>query len=482
MMRRLPIRTRLTAVFAVAMLATLIGVGAGTVIHYGQALDESINDTLADRARDLTTTTPGTPLSDDPDSAAQLLSADGRVLAASPRAGTTALLNPAQITAARTAPRYLDRDHAAGLSGRVRILAVPASGATVAVAAASLAARDNAVADLRTELLVALPLVLAVAIAAAYLLATAALRPVERLRAEAEAITADTPEQRLPLPPGRDEITRLGTTLNTMLDRLHTALTRERDFVADASHELRTPLALLKTELELALHRPRTPAETHEALTAALADTDRLVTLAEDLLLLARTDNPTATSNKAVAVAPLLREAAHRHLPTANGRPIQIACPDELVVAFDASQLGRAVDNLIDNAIRHGAGPIDITATATTHDAQVVLAVRDHGPGFPTAFLPHAFERFTRADTARTGPGTGLGLAIVAAVTRRHGGTAHAANHPDTGAEVSLRLPTAPDTTRPPPDMRPATPGSRSQNPATKPHDTANGRCSRTRQ
>src|SRR5204862_8075121 len=153
MMRRLPIRTRLTAVFAAAMLATLTGVGAGTLIHYGQALDESINDTLADRARDLTT--PGTPLTDDPDSAAQLLGADGRVLAASPRAGTTALLDPTQITAARTGPRYVDRDHPAGLSGRVRILAVPAGGGTVAVVAAALTARDTAVADLRPELLVA---------------------------------------------------------------------------------------------------------------------------------------------------------------------------------------------------------------------------------------------------------------------------------------------------------------------------------------
>jgi signal transduction histidine kinase len=329
MMRRLPIRTRLTVVFAAAMLLTLTGVGAGTLLHFGQALDESITDTLDDRARDLTTSAAGSPLSDDADSASQVLSADGRVLAASPRAGATALLDPAQITAARSRPLHLDRDHLAGLSGRVRILAAPATGATIAVVAASLAARDAAVADLRIELLVALPLVLAVAVAAAYLLATAALSTVERLRAEAEAITADTPEQRLPPPPGRDEIARLGATLNTMLDRLHTALTRERDFVADASHELRTPLALLKTELELALYRPRSPTETHAALAAALADTDRLVTLAEDLLLLARTDHTTATSYQPVAVAPLLREAARRHLPAADGRSIRAVCPDD---------------------------------------------------------------------------------------------------------------------------------------------------------
>ena len=126
------------------------------------------------------------------------------------------------------------------------------------------------------------------------------------------------------------------------------------------------------------------------------------------------------------------------------------SCPDDLVAALDPGQLGRAVDNLIDNAIRHGAGPINITATAD--DGQVVVNVRDHGPGFAAAFLPHAFDRFTRADTARTGHGTGLGLAIVAAITRRHGGTAHAANHPHAGAEVFLQLPTGSAGTRPPPD------------------------------
>src|SRR6185369_11972540 len=99
--------------------------------------------------------------------------------------------------------------------------------------------------------------VLLIATGAAYLLAVAALRPVDRMRAQADAITEDTPLPRLPVLPGRDELTRLGGTLNDLLDRLHRALIRERDFVADASHELRTPLAVLKTELELALHRPR---------------------------------------------------------------------------------------------------------------------------------------------------------------------------------------------------------------------------------
>src|SRR5262249_58511825 len=112
--------------------------------------------------------------------------------------------------------------------------------------------------------------------------------PAQRCQPQAPPVPAAPPPQRLLVPPGSDEITPPGATLNDILDRLHTALERERDFVADASHELRTPLALLKTELELALHRPRTPAETEQALRGALADTDRLVAFARVLPLLPR--------------------------------------------------------------------------------------------------------------------------------------------------------------------------------------------------
>jgi signal transduction histidine kinase len=436
-MARLPIRLRLTAVFTAAMALALAGVGAGTVTHFRHTVDASIDDTLADRARDLPPPDGSGHLAEDADTAAQTVSADGHVRAASPRAGTAPLLTPTQVATARRHTLRLDREHVPGLPGRARLLATSAGGDMVVAVATSLAGRDQAVADLRTELLVAFPIVLLIATGAAYLLATAALRPVERMRARAGAITSDTPGQRLPVPAGHDEITRLGATLNDMLDRLHAALARERDFVSDASHELRTPLALLKTELELSLRRPRSPAETDATLRAALADTDRLVDLAEDLLLLARTDRALATPTEPVVLAPLLEGVARRYAD-ADGRPIRVRCNPDLVATVDARQLERAVSNLVDNALRHGAGPVEITASTRGHE--VTVRVRDHGPGFPPDFLPTAFDRFSRADTARTGLGTGLGLAIVAAIARRHAGTAHAANHPDGGAEMSLRL------------------------------------------
>jgi signal transduction histidine kinase len=440
-MRRVPIRLRLTAAFAAVMAFALAGVGIGTVIHFGFAFDEAIDAILAAHTHELTGwALPGRgPVPYEPDLVEQVLTADGRVIGASSRVSATPLLTPAELAVASRHQVRMDRDVVAGLPGRGRILATPTGGIAIVVVATSLVGRDNALADLRTELAVALPVVLLIATTGAYLLTGAALRPVERMRAQAAAITADTPGPRLPVAPGRDEITRLSGTLNDMLDRLHTALTRERDFVADASHELRTPLALLKTELELALRRPRSPAETDAALRGALADTERLVALAEDLLLLARIDRGSPAAPERTSLAPLLHRVADRYRAGADGRAIRIDCPIEVSAIVDAPELERAVANLIDNALRHGAGAIQVAAVRD--GAHLTIAVRDHGSGFPDDFLPRAFDRFARADAARTGPGTGLGLAIVAAVVRRYSGTADAGNHPGGGAVVTLHLP-----------------------------------------
>jgi signal transduction histidine kinase len=441
MTSRLPIRVRLTAVFTVIMALALAGAGLGAVVDFGRTLDAAVNARLTARAADLAAMDAAAGLADDADTVAQRIAADGRVLSASPNAGTVGLLSRNEVAVALRRSLRLDRDHTPGIEGRARLFATAASGDAVVVVATSLTGRDAALADIRTELAVTFPLVLLIATVAAYALATAALRPVERMRAEAAAITADTPGPRLAVPPGRDEVTRLGATLNDMLGRLHTALARERDFVADASHELRTPLALLQTELELALSRPRSPAETGAALRGALDDTHRVVALAEDLLLLARTDRGNGPAPTPVALAPLLHRIADECQPTVNGRAIRVQCADQVVATADTRQLERAVANLVDNATRHGAGTIDIAAH--NDGGNVVVRVRDHGAGFPPAFLPRAFDRFTRADDARTGPGTGLGLAIVAAIARHHGGTAQATNHPGGGAEVRLIVPAA---------------------------------------
>ena len=170
-------------------------------------------------------------------------------------------------------------------------------------------------------LVVVVPVALLLASLLGYALATAALRPVEAMRVEAAAISGSEPARRLPLPSSHDEIRRLGETLNEMLDRLELALERERAFVADASHELRTPLAALKTELELALRRPRTPEELEHAVRSAAEETDRLVRLAEDLLRRPRGPGSSRSGPRCSTSAALLAASPR----ASSGRPARPA-------------------------------------------------------------------------------------------------------------------------------------------------------------
>ncbi|WP_064745146.1 sensor histidine kinase [Pseudonocardia acaciae] len=449
---RWPLRMRLTAWSVAVMALVLAGVGIGAVLHLRGAYDESLDAALQARLDALRR--PGAVIGDSTgasDTTEQLLDLAGAPLAGSGVLGGRALLDPAEIaSASRGGLVRAEHDAAPGMTGPVRVLAAPTSDAhAVAVVAGSLASRDDAVADLREELSVAFPLVLAAAAVGAYLVATAALRPVERLRAHAEQISAENTHQRLPVPPTRDELARLGHTLNAMLDRLRAALDREQRFVADASHELRTPLSLLTTEIELALHRPRESTELRAALRSALDETRRLTTLAQDLLLLARTEHSPhhaggETGALPTRLASILAAAAEHTSPGAG--EIIVDCPAELAVHADPDDLQRAVRNLLDNAARHGHAPIHLRAHHNPADGAVSIEVRDHGPGIPAAFLPHAFERFTRADAARGGSGTGLGLAITAALIHHMHGTVTAHNHPEGGATITITLPAPTDT------------------------------------
>jgi signal transduction histidine kinase len=230
-----------------------------------------------------------------------------------------------------------------------------------------------------------------------------------------------------------------------MLDRLEEALARERAFVADASHELRTPLAILKAELELALRDPDSIEGFRDAITSAAEETDRLVQLAEDLLVLARSEQGQLPVRvEEAGAAELLAAVVQRFegRSAARGASLEIDAPDGLVLSVDALRLEQALGNLVDNALRHGGRTVALVARPGT--TGVELHVCDDGPGFPPEFLPRAFERFTRADPARGRGGTGLGLAIVAAIAQAHGGRADAVNRVEGGADVWLTLPEAP--------------------------------------
>jgi signal transduction histidine kinase len=313
----------------------------------------------------------------------------------------------------------------------------------VVVVGVPLETRDGALATLRTELLTGGPTALLIASLIGYLIAAAALRPVERMRKRAAAISANRLSERLPVASSHDEVARLGETLNEMLGRLETAVERERNFVADASHELRTPLAHLRAEVELALESPRKKDELETALRSVATEGDRLSQLAEDLLLLARLDKGTVPIRRDdVELDELLDGVALRFQRRAKeaGRTIEIDGGTGRA-RIDRLRIEQALGNLIENALQYGAGTIRVSAS---HNGEwLELHVTDEGDGFPADFAHNAFERFSRANPSRGSGGTGLGLAIVAAVALAHGGTATAANGPRGGGDVSIRIPNA---------------------------------------
>ena len=373
------------------------------------------------------------------DELAQLLDRDGAVIASS--TGDVAVV-AGPILAADGLPRYLTRDALPELGGESSRLLLTAAGDRILVVGASLEERDEALAGLTRELALVLPLALLAATGAGYLLATAALRPVEAMRRRAAAITSDNPADRLPVGPADDEIARLGVTLNQMLARLEDGLARERRFVADASHELRTPLALLQTELELALRRPRSREELETAIRSATRETERLSRLAEDLLVLATADRGTLPLRlERVPVGELVESVVRRFAARAEseGRVLTAAAA-EVDLHVDRLRVEQALGNLVDNAFRHGSGAISVAAAQ--RDGSVELRVADEG-GFPADQARHAFEPFTRGDDARSGGGAGLGLAIVDAVARAHGGTARVGEDAG-GTTVVLSLPAIP--------------------------------------
>jgi len=247
--------------------------------------------------------------------------------------------------------------------------------------------------------------------------------------------------ERLPVSGTRDEIGRLGETLNAMLERIEGGVNRERGFLADASHELRTPLSLLRAEVELALEAPHTNDELLLALRSIGEEADRLSQLADDLLLLNRIDDgllPLRT--EAILVDELFDGVATRFQRRAEetGRHIEVD-GRRLTVIADRLRLGQALGNLIENALRHGAGTVRLFAVG--REMSIEIHVTDEGNGMPADFAPKAFERFSRATEARSSAGAGLGLAIVKAIAEAHGGTVATANESE-GADIFLPLPT----------------------------------------
>jgi two-component system, OmpR family, sensor kinase len=446
---RLPIRVRLTAAFALAMLLVLAGAGLFVYLRLRADLNDSVNAGLRARADTAAARQAGphpagargAELDDPEESFVQVLTPSGRIV---DRAGHARIpaLRPAETRRARHGTVLVERS-LPGIDGRARVLGRQASaqaGPVVVVVGQSLNDRNEALSGVVDSFAVGGGVAILLASGIGYLLASAGMAPVEAMRRRAREVSLTRAGERLPLPDARDEVRRLGETLNEMLDRLQRSFERERRFVADASHELRTPVAVVKTELEGALQTGDYGPEVRESLVAAVEECDRLAQLAEDLLVIARSaEGELPVRREALQVRSVLEGVRDRFVDRAerHGRRIRIDADGDRQLSADPLRVRQALGNLVDNALRYGDGEIVVGSRAAS--AGVQLEVSDGGPGFAPEIAGQAFERFARGDQARGGDGTGLGLAIVRAVAEAHGGSV--AIVPGRGATVRMWLP-----------------------------------------
>ena len=420
MTRRLPVRAKLTLAFTIAIAMVLVATGLFLYLRLRHELDNRIDESLkarlelvSERLEDgsggARSVTRAVARGEEGSGFVQILVPGSRtVVGAREGLGDEAVLEPDDLRRFAEDGGTYDVQSGQPELGAVRILAGPVTVGSrhyVVAVGAVLEDRNQALSNLRMLLLIGGPIALLLAALAGWIVVGAALRPVDR-----------------------------------MLVRLEEGLRRERTFVADASHELRTPLTMLRMELELMRSERPEGEDFDAAVEAAIGDTDRLATLSEALLLLARADRDRLPLRReALDVAALLESVAGRY--PADRVTIAPAPGGASPVKIDADRLRleQALGNLVDNALAHGGAPVTIWASVAA--GMIELHVADSGPGFEPEFIPHAFDRFSQAAPGDGGSGAGLGLAIVRAVAVAHGGSAGAGNREGGGADVWISLP-----------------------------------------
>jgi signal transduction histidine kinase len=436
---RRPIVTRLVMAVAATMAVVLLAAGGFVFWRVEFALDRQLNQDLDayQEVVEAAVARGGSPPADTPGQTFQVYDSKGRVVGGN--ADARRLVDVATVsTAASGAEVRQDVGHFfPPVEHPYRVVTAQVQsprGPVVVASAISKNKHDEALRELLLQLLIADLATLAAASVVGYGVARAALNPVERYRRAAEE-AEDSPV--LPVDVGRDdEVSRLGHTLNALLDRVARANERERRFLADAAHELRSPLALMRTELEVA-QLGRHDEATQTALRSLREQVERLIALSTMLLDLEEVRGGAPGPLETEAVDDLLADVVARYAPqaAAAGRRIVIAGDRGLWVRSRGHWLDVAVGNLVSNALRHGDGTVTVSADAT--EGEVRVSVSDEGPGMPPEFVDVAFDRFSRADTSRAGEGSGLGLALVRAVAESHGGTATVTGP----ATVSLTVP-----------------------------------------
>ena len=429
-------RTLRLRVTATATLVLAIGLVVGTTVLSSlffhsrvKVVDQTVHAELATVTQLVTADALPTPLPSAPGGTAfaQVLDAADTVLAATTSASTVLPLLPLSEFTHRLGHAFTTTASSLGTTPmRVEAQTAQLHGVPVTVlVAVPFADVTSALDALRNVIVIVVPLVLLAAAAATWLAVGSALRPVDDMRAAADAVdvNASNAAPQLAEPPSGDELRRLGQTLNRMLRRLHVAGEQQRTFIADAAHELRSPIASVQTQLEVALSTGTAPTDWPAVARDVLADVQRLSRLADDLLLLARLDSRPPNLDAAVDIG-------------------HLACPGgaSALVSGDEAALSRMLENLTSNAARYAA---HVEVRIATVGGEVVITVDDDGPGIAPADRERVFERWVRLDAGRSSDdgGSGLGLAISRSIARAHGGDIALDESPLGGLRAVITLP-----------------------------------------
>lgn len=459
---RTSIRARLTLWYGAVLVLTLLGLGVAVCLLMARAslarLDASLDFEFREAAEALASGRPAVELASGPAAfhEAYLLRVEeprGGVLAQS--AGLVGQpLPPAPapvLSGAVNALSHLSLD--LGPLGPCRLVsgraASAAAGPCVLRIATSLGPWQAEQAELRRVLWMILPLGLLAATVGGYGLASSSLAPIGRMTEAARHINAENLGERLAVGHPGDELGRLATTLNAMLDRIDRGFAAARQFTADAAHELRTPVATIRAEAEVCLLADRTPAQYEQTLRSVVEEASRLGRLADRLLLLSREDAGAAVGYRPVRLDAVVREAVDAVSDRALTAGITLdradLAPGSMLVSGDAEALRQVFDNLLDNAVQYTPRDGRVQVRLAAQGDSCVVEVRDTGIGIAPEDLPRIFDRFVRVDASRsrhTG-GAGLGLSIVRAVVERHGGTVSVESQPGAGSTFRVRLPAA---------------------------------------
>ena len=422
----LPIRARLTLWYVAMLALMLLLLAAGVMVFVVREQRMAVDRALRQRVAEFATAFAAEAREEESDKAAEeavstLARSDGALFV---YARPKRLIAHSPVSAAGIPFAALPRETTLFTAAGFRCIVAPLDATHVLVATQDLAAQRAAFAELRRALLLSIPAALLLAAFGGYLLARRSLAPVARMTADASRIEAQRLSARITIT-SDDEIGRLGAVLNALLARLEQSFAQQRQLVADTSHELRTPVSVIRSEADVTLSRERSADEYREALDVIRSESVHLTRLIEDLLLMARADaQQLPLQAKEFALRDVVEDAARsmRTLAGAKGVELTAATDGAMPMRGDPELVRRMLVDLLDNGVKFTPPGGRVEIATRTENGRYVIAVRDSGCGIAAEAQPHVFDRFYRADRARTaGAGAGLGLAIAQSIAELHG-------------------------------------------------------------